>query len=50
MRAALIISLLMLASCGEGVPLQPPGTCEFVESHLEAIIAEVDSVYADPAP
>jgi len=49
MRAALIISILMLAACGEGVPLQPPGTCEIVKGHLEAIIAEVDSVYADPA-
>jgi len=49
MKAALIISILMLAACGDGVPLQPPGTCEIVESHLEAIIAEIDSVHADPA-
>lgn len=50
MRAALIIVILILAACGEGLPLQPPATCEIVESHLEAIIAEVDSVYAAPAP
>ena len=50
MRAALIIVILILAACGEGVPLQPPGTCEIIEGHLEAIIAEIDSVHADPAP